>query len=105
MTTKTTNSAGRTFTVRIVRKGDTYGRDRCLTHEDDATLVEFYDATYAGNTGFDAEGQFVARYYAETLLARDGNHALHLDFRVPAWTIDAEGMLAVTDFISDAVLV
>ena len=104
MTITTTNSAGRTFTVRIVRKGDTYGRDRCLTHEDDATLVEFYDATYAGKTGFDAEGQFVARYYAETLLARD-YHALHLDFGVPAWTIDADAMLAVTDFINDAVLV
>ena len=43
------------FNVRIVRAGDRYGRDNCLTHDKDEPLVEFYDSRYP-HTEY---GQFV----------------------------------------------
>ena len=84
MTTLTfVNAAGRRFTTRVVREGDTYGLDHCLTYtregdrltfDPDEVLVEFYDATYAGDDRFDPVlglGQFVSRYYGTTLLDGD----------------------------------
>ena len=49
------------FNVRIVRAGDRYGRDFCLTHDKDEPLVEFYIGDY-----------FVSRYYVATILGTDG---------------------------------
>ena len=43
------------FNVRVVNKGDKFGRDFCLTHESEKPMVEFYDARYP-HTEF---GQFV----------------------------------------------
>ena len=49
------------FNVRIVRAGDRYGRDNCLTYDKDEPLVEFYIGDY-----------FVSRYYVATILGTDG---------------------------------
>lgn len=90
---KLTNANGRVFTVRVVRKGDRYGLDHCLVNES-ATMVEFYDATYAGKRGFDREGQFVSRYFVSTLL-EDSNRleaGLSLDGGIVEWTIDGEAL-------------
>jgi len=55
------------YNVRVVNKGDKFGRDFCLTHESDKPMVEFYDARYP-HTEF---GQFVSRYNVETILGKD----------------------------------
>jgi hypothetical protein len=98
-TTKVTTFAGRTFMVRLVEEGDAYGREDCLTHRDRTPLVEFYDATYAGR-GFGPRGQFVSRYYLDTLTGegsfsqgdlRVGMNGLNLHFGEPAWKLDAQG--------------
>lgn len=91
--------AGRRFTAKIVDVGDRYGRNKCLTNDGDP-MVEFYDATYAGNPGFDAEGQFVSRYYIATILGRDG-FGLDLDGGIPVWTIDAEAMTEVRAWLAE----
>lgn len=58
------------FNVRIVARGDGYGRNDVLTHDHDDPLVEFYDATA---TRHGPRGYFVSRYYAITILGcRDG---------------------------------
>jgi hypothetical protein len=50
------------YNVRIVRKGDKYGRDNCLTYDkEDQPMVEFYIGNY-----------FVSRYYVATILGTDG---------------------------------
>lgn len=59
------------FNVRIVNKGDRYGRADCLTHDDDRPMVEFYDHRYTHGDWAD-RGQFVSRYYVGTLLGTDG---------------------------------
>lgn len=93
------NANGITFNVRLVRKGQTYGRDLCLTHDKDDPLVEFYDARYvfAGEAGAEF-GQFVSRYYLTTLRkSREPRcqHGLCLEGGVPDWTVDAEAMQTV----------
>jgi len=113
------NDAGRFFTVKIVRNGDTYGLNHCLTHDSDDALIEFYDATYADDDSYDnevvraridvmpsydSEGQFVVRYYASTLLgegmlAFDDKRGLSLHGGVDVWQIDAAGMAVVKAFI------
>lgn len=78
------------FFVRIVRKGDRYGLDFCLTHNENEPMVEFYDTRYP-HTEF---GQFVSRYYLSTTLEGD-NTGLCLYGGVPEWTVSAEDMAAV----------
>jgi len=88
------NDGGRRFNVRLVRRGDRYGLNDCLTHGKaptrrhdtnteipegiaaaggyDGAMVEFYDATYANQKSFGPRGQFVSRYYLATLTNEDG---------------------------------
>lgn len=84
------NDRGRRFGVRIVREGDRYGLDDCLTHDEREPLVEFYDMTYAG-ADFGPRGQFVSRYYRCTLM--DQQFAgLDLDGGIDVWKVDAYAM-------------
>lgn len=87
-TTEITNDQGRRFTVRIVEKGQRYGLNDCLVHDRLMPLVEFYDLTHTG-AGFGPLGQFVSRYYADTLLAREGSQGLDLCGHEPVWKLDA----------------
>tara|TARA_R110000868_G_C10767032_1_gene754393 strand:+ start:302 stop:577 length:276 start_codon:yes stop_codon:yes gene_type:complete len=81
------------FNVRIVNTGDKYGRDFCLTN-DKKPMVEFYDTRYP-HTQY---GQFVSRYYIDTIL--DGSDCgLCLDGGVPSWTVSAEDMATVRNFL------
>lgn len=77
------------FAVVLVRKGDKYGLDNCLTYDEVEPMVEFYDADYAGKRGFTSLGQFVSRYYLKTLTERP-IAGLCLDGGVPKWSIRAE---------------
>jgi hypothetical protein len=81
---------GTPFNVRIVEKGDKYGRNNCLTHDKDGAMVEFYDARYPEiEFGF-SWGQFVSRYYLRTLNASNKENGLNLHAGIEDWTIDAE---------------
>jgi hypothetical protein len=81
------------FNVRIVNTGDKYGLNDCLVN-DKAPMVEFYDTRYP-HTQY---GQFVSRYYVDTLLERDTG-GLCLDGGVPSWTVSAEDMATVRNFL------
>ena len=88
------------YNIRVVNKGDKYGRDFCLTHNEDKPMVEFYDARYA-HTEF---GQFVTRYYVETILGTDkwgsGEGALILDGgNAKEWTVSSKDMDIVRSFL------
>jgi len=91
------------FNVRVVNKGDKYGRDFVLTHEEDKPLVEFYDSRYP-HTEF---GQFVSRYYVETILGTDkwgsGEGGLILDGgNRDQWTVSERHMDIVRSFLKGA---
>jgi len=94
------------FLVRLVKKGDTYGRNFYLVHNQDEPLVEFYDTRYPHiqSPGGQMLGQFVSRF---TRSALDGSsewssgpepsqEGLQLGGRhAPDWKIDAAGMRLV----------
>ena len=94
--TITNHSNARTFTMRLVQKGDRYGRDMCLTHEKDEPLVEFYDLTYKFDRDVDGEvlGQFTgARYYASTFLNGGNSSGLILDGgNRDVWSLDGAAL-------------
>ena len=98
-TLQVTNNEGRSFNVRLVEKGDSYGLDDCLIHEDQmglGSMVEFYDATYVNKNGFGPRGQFVSRYYLQTL--REGRshlYGLNLHGGVSEWSLSAENVQTV----------
>lgn len=95
----------RSFNVRIVERGGKYGREMCLTHDEQEPLVEFYDASYNFETDEDGKvlGQFVSRYYMSTLAGEyNGLNGLCLDGgNADTWTIDKTSMKLVSDWLSD----
>jgi len=87
------------FFIRIVRDGDAYGMNDCLTHAGDP-MVEFYDTRY-NHAAWMGRGQFVQRYYVETLL--DGRGGLCLMGGVPEWSVSGEDMKIVREFLTNEV--
>jgi len=86
------------FNVRILNKGDKYGREFCLTHDEDKPIAEFYDRRYP-HTEF---GQFVSRYYVSTLL-EDPTGGLCLDGgNASSWTVSADDMALVRAYLRAA---
>ena len=85
------------WVVRVVYKGDRYGRAWKLVHDTDDPLVEFYDGRHSF---MDSDlGQFVSRYNLSTLLERDFARALCLDFGVDEWTVSTESMLVIKNWL------
>lgn len=82
------------FNIRVLERGQAYGLDDQLTA--DAPMIEFYDPRFI--EGFTEHGQFVARYYIDTLeqdrerLERLG---LCLCGHVAAWSASASQMREV----------
>ena len=86
------------FNVRIVKTGEKYGRNDCLVN-DKAAMVEFYDSRY-DHADFLGRGQFVSRYYVSTLLEESQYpNGLSLDGGIPEWSVSADGMNQVLEFI------
>jgi hypothetical protein len=75
------------FNVRTVLQGDRYGLNDCLTHDTARPMIEFYDARQDPEK-FGERGQFVSRYYAETLKqAVSAGHGVMLDSGSPDWFV------------------
>ena len=105
-TTVTSASNGVTFTVRLVERGDHYGRNFCRVHAEDRPMVEFYDVDSTAESydfvgtreeaiaaGAPRLGQFASSYYVHTLLeniATTGGS--NLRGHVPRWTIDGNAV-------------
>lgn len=84
-----TSKTGVRFCARLLTEGDVYGLSGALAWEhEDRPGVEFYDTRYP----ISVYGQFVGRYFVETLLERDEHVGLDLHGGVPDWSIDADAM-------------
>lgn len=93
--TTSPNTHGRSFAVVVVREGESYGLNNCLTHDKSDPLVEFYDTRNAGKHDGWEHGQFVSRYCLTTLLGLDRYGAgpgvgIDLHGGVACWSINAE---------------
>ena len=91
---------GVTFNYRVIKKGDHYGRNDCLTHDKSDAMIEFYDDRFKHTD----HGQFVSRYYIKTLIDHLGDHTgLCLDGGISEWSIDADTLcLMLQDAIIEA---
>lgn len=85
-----TNHHGRTFSARVIERGDRYGLDNCLTYDKDEPVIEVYDDTRG------RFGQFTGgRYYLSTFYnAAAAERGIALQGGVPEWTIDAATVIA-----------
>ena len=88
------------FYVRVVRDGDKYGLNDCLTHGGEP-MAEFYDTRY-DHAAWKGRGQFVQRYYVDTLL--DGSEGgLMLMGGVSEWSLSGEDMRTVREYLTNEV--
>jgi hypothetical protein len=94
------NNKGREFFIRVVMKGDRYGLKDCLIHTENNPMIEFYDYTFSNHDHFGPRGQFVSRYYAETIAAIK-DRGLTLQGYEPLWTIDQKALKPVIKLASD----
>jgi|TARA_R110000796_G_scaffold40635_2_gene100615 hypothetical protein len=92
------NDTAQPWTIKIIAKNDAYGRDDCLTHDDDELMVEFYDGRYIEN--FDPEGQFVSRYNLSTI-ANETDRGINLHGGVDSWSVNASAMKSVRTWLRD----
>lgn len=92
------NQDGRQFAIRVIGKGDNYGRNRCLISEENKQLVEFYDVEGSGAEGFDELGQFISRYYIETIMEIE-NYGLNLYADVEEWSIEVDNIKKIQNWI------
>lgn len=86
------------YNVRVVQTGDKYGRNDCLTN-DKQPLVEFYDSRY-DQSDFMGRGQFVSRYYVDTILDGEYPNGLWLYGGEPEWTVSADEMRQVKQYLA-----
>jgi hypothetical protein len=91
-----TNDKGREFTVRLIKKGDGYGRGRVVRWDSEEPGFEIYDRTYAGQKGFEPEGQIVSQYYVCTIA--EVKHGIDLHGGVPEWKIDTAAFVPVVQW-------
>jgi hypothetical protein len=79
--------------ARIVRKGDRYGANLSLIHEEEEPLVEFYDPRYPFCQDEDGAviGQFVSRYSTNTIFGLDNQgFGINLQGGVPDWVLESD---------------
>jgi hypothetical protein len=85
---------GRPFAAKILRKGDAYGLNDCLVWQNDHIGVEFYDFSYSNVESFGYWGQYMSRYFVESILDVE-NQGLCLEGCIPEWNINSSEMLKV----------
>lgn len=103
-TLKVQLDSGIPYAVKLVRKGETYGRGNCLTNTSDDPLVEFYDVRFAGKSAFFEEGQFIQRYSRSTILSSYPVSGLILDGGNPVWTLTRDEFRVVYAWLHESAL-
>ena len=87
------------YNVRIVKTGERFGLNDCMENNETAPLVEFYDARQSQQK-FGPRGQFVWRYYLDTLRNHPG--PVVLDSLWP--TVSAEDLCAALDYAKQEIV-
>ena len=59
------NEQGKALCARIIRQGESYGFNDCLTHYESDPLIEFYYAATDKTAAY-----FIGRYYRSTLMGQ-----------------------------------
>jgi len=92
------------FFARVIAVGDRYGLTDSIIHDDShdhGPMVEFYDARYPMHN---KPGQFVSRYYIDTLADRGparNAFGLNLDGGIDDWTLDGATLETLLEWVTD----
>ena len=91
----------KSWNIRIVDKGDNFGKGMCLLHKQKKPLVEFYDVDYGFEKDTDGYilGQLASRYYLDTILKAEWTTGLCLDGGVPEWSISKTTINKINNFL------
>ncbi len=87
------NHEGTCFGVRLIRKGEKWGLNDCLTHDREDPLVEIIDLD-VDRTKF-PDGQHVSYYGRSTLLERGELVGLDMLGYEPKWKLDGAAFAQV----------
>lgn len=83
------------FIVRLVERGDSYGKNFCLINISPDDYVEFYDL-FSEDSDF---GYLIGRYYKQTIMQRKGG--LLLCSGDPGYQISDEAMEKVRKWLTE----
>lgn len=94
----------RNFSVRLVFEGDNYGLNMKLIWDNKTPAVEFYDASYDFDKDTDGKvlGQFISRYYHDTIMEIENGRGLTLDLSEKnVWSIDSDSIDLIKSWSND----
>jgi len=94
---KIKNQLGIPFNVKLVFKDESYGKDKCLIHDKDEPMVEFYDSRF----DHEPEGLFISRYNISAF--SEIKTGINLDVNSYKWSIDYEYVAQIQGFIREAI--
>lgn len=88
------------FIAKVVQKGEMYGKNVDIPHEDEVPLIEFFDARYPMvKIDNQHSGQFISRYDLNTF-----NHVktgLFLNSGSPDWSITPATVKMLQDWVKN----
>jgi len=88
---------GKPLRVLLIPAGEQSPNFQCMK-PDTKNLLEFYDARY----DLTPDGQFISRYYLETLKRSNSFHGLDLHGGEPDWKIDGRSLTLVLEWAAAA---
>lgn len=93
-----TQDLGAPLIVRIVAIDQRYDLIRqadCPMGED---LVEFYDASFIKEPGYQPYGQYIGQY-CKSKLSNPASHDLIINSRVPQWFVEQKNLLKISNWL------
>lgn len=83
-------------TVPIIKRHDQIRNVDCQTDED---LVEFYDASFIKEPGFQPYGQYIGSYCKSELITAKSNDLI-INSRVPQWFVEQKNLIKISNWLS-----
>lgn len=92
---------GINFAARLIEKGDAYGKDEQLIHEDEIPLIEFFDLRYShSRIDSNLTGQFISRYNLDTF--EKVQTGIFLDSGSIDWSLNQDSVKYVQEWARDS---
>lgn len=92
---------GINFAARLIEKGDAYGKDDQLVHEDDMPLIEFFDLRYShSRVDGNLSGQFISRYNLDTF--EKVQTGIFLDSGSIDWSLNQDSVKYVQEWANQS---
>lgn len=85
--------------VPVDQRHDLIRKTDCPTGEE---LIEFYDASFIKEPGFQPYGQYIGSY-CQSKLVKKAEQDLIINSRVPQWFVEQNNLDAISNWLSERV--